>query len=83
MLTILFSSNYLYSQGNNWKLDGNNNIGNATFLGTTNSFPLQFRTNNHTHFTIGSTGNYTFHILSGNGNALMLLKNYQSKMILS
>jgi hypothetical protein len=75
MLTILFSSNYLYSQGNNWKLDGNNNANNASFLGTTNSFPLQFRTNNQNRFTIGSTGNYTFHTLSGNGNALMLLNN--------
>jgi hypothetical protein len=75
MLTILFSSNYLYSQGNNWKLDGNSNSGNASFLGTTNSFPLQFRTNNQNRFTIGSTGNYTFHTLSGNSNALMLLNN--------
>jgi hypothetical protein len=75
MLTMLFSSNYLYSQGNNWKLDGNNNANNASFLGTTNSFPLQFRTNNQNRFTIGSTGNYTFHTLSGNGNALMLLNN--------
>jgi hypothetical protein len=75
MLTILFSSNYLYSQGNNWKLDGNSNSNNASFLGTTNSFPLQFRTNNQTRFTIGNTGNYTFHTLSGNSNALMLLNN--------
>jgi hypothetical protein len=65
----------VFSQGNNWKLDGNNNSTNTSFLGTTNNFPLQFKTNNQTRFTIGSNGNFTFHNLSGNSSALMLLNN--------
>ncbi|GIV28748.1 MAG: hypothetical protein KatS3mg027_2562 [Bacteroidia bacterium] len=75
MLSILFSSNYLYSQGNNWKLDGNNNVGSNTFLGSTNNAPLNLRTNNLNRLTISSSGNFTFHTLNGTGSALMLLNN--------
>ena len=75
MLTILYSSNYLYSQGNNWKLDGNSIATNASFLGTSSNFPLQFRTNNQNRLSISASGNFTFHTLTGNSNALMLLNS--------
>jgi hypothetical protein len=44
-------------QGNNWKLDGNNNAGSTGFLGTTNKTDLRFKTNNQTRLTINSDGN--------------------------
>ncbi len=48
------------AQGNNWKLDGNNNGSNTTFLGTTTNQPLVFKTNNAERFRINGAGQFTF-----------------------
>ncbi|MFN4234587.1 MAG: hypothetical protein ACK4IK_07255 [Bacteroidia bacterium] len=75
MMSIIYGSNDVYGQGINWKLNGNNNVNNNTFLGSTNNAPLLFRTNNQNRLSISGNGNFTFHSLSGTSNALMLLNS--------
>lgn len=61
-----------YSQSPNWwKVDGNSNGSNSTFLGTTNAQPLIFKTNNATRATFSSTGAFQINSLVGIGNRLL------------
>jgi hypothetical protein len=57
----------LYSQGTTWNLSGNNNGSSTTFVGTTTSQPLIFKTNNIERFRISQTGQFTFLGLGASG----------------
>ena len=77
IVTVLFfsASAMLFSQGNNWKLNGNNATSND-FIGTTNSIPLILKTNSVEGMRIDPTGNVgvgtdiTPEKLTVNGNIL-------------
>jgi hypothetical protein len=62
-LAMLTISALGYSQSQNWWRVNGNTPSNSDFLGTTNSAPLVFKTNNTTRFTLDATGNAIF-----NGN---------------
>ena len=74
-ILLLYSSNTFSQSQNWWKIDGNSNGSNNTFIGTTNNFSLRFRANNTEWFSISPSGQYTFNGLSGAGNGLMLISN--------
>lgn len=51
-----FTAGEIIGQGNNWKLDGNNNVGMSSSLGSRNNAPLQFKTNDVPHMTLQTNG---------------------------
>jgi hypothetical protein len=61
----------MFAQGNNWKLDGNNNASTTTFLGSTTLQPLIFKTNNLERFRINGDGTFNFTGLPGTGQGLL------------
>lgn len=61
----------LYSQGTTWNLSGNNNGTSTTFVGTTTSQPLIFKTNNTERFRISQTGQFTFSGLGTTGTGFL------------
>jgi hypothetical protein len=52
----LFSLIFSYSQGNNWKMDGNNNATNSSFIGTTNNEPFVLKANDIEGFRLKPNG---------------------------
>ncbi len=73
LILCFFSTHTSFSQGNNWKITGNNNINSAHFLGSTNDATLYFRANNQEWFSISPSGSYKFNALNGVGTGLFLL----------
>ncbi|MBW8049724.1 MAG: T9SS type A sorting domain-containing protein [Cytophagales bacterium] len=57
IFVIAISSNIAFSQGNNWKLTGNNNVNGTDFIGTTIDEDFRIRTNNLLRMTILKNGN--------------------------
>ncbi len=61
-LSLLFIATtttlFTYSQGNNWRLDGNSNASSTTFIGSTTNQPLIFKTNNLERFRIDGNGQF-------------------------
>lgn len=68
---ILLTSNELLSQGTTWNLTGNNNATSSTFVGTTTSQPLIFRTNNTERLRISQTGQFMFSGLGTTGTGFL------------
>lgn len=67
----MFLSLTAFSQGNNFKLDGNNNVGVGDFLGTTNIADLVIKTNSTELFRFTSSGALNATGFSGNGSGLL------------
>lgn len=57
-LGLVLCSGSLFSQGNNWRLNGNNNVGQDDFIGTKNNADFVIRTNNRDRIRV-TTDNYT------------------------
>ncbi|MDO9000180.1 MAG: hypothetical protein Q7W45_10475 [Bacteroidota bacterium] len=68
-LAMLTISALGYSQSQNWWRVNGNSPSTSDFIGTTNSTPLIFKTNNTTRFTLDATGNAIFNgnITAANG----------------
>lgn len=65
------SSINLFSQGTTWNLTGNNNGSSTTFVGTTTSQPLIFKTNNAERLRISQTGQFIFTGLGTTGTGFL------------
>ena len=57
-LGIMFCTSNVFSQGINWRLNGNNNVSKNDFIGTKNNADFVIRTNNQERIRV-TTDNYT------------------------
>jgi len=57
-LALIFCSSNAFSQGTNWRLNGNSNVGQDDFIGTKNDADFVIRTNNRERIRV-TTDNYT------------------------
>lgn len=58
LLGIMFCTSNAFSQGINWRLNGNNNVKKNDFIGTKNNADFVIRTNNQERIRV-TTDNYT------------------------
>ncbi len=58
LILMVFIVCNAFSQGNTWKLSGNNNVGNNDFIGSTNKSDFVIKTNSQERIRIG-TNSYT------------------------
>ncbi len=58
LLVMLFYSGNTFSQGVNWRINGNNNVSKNDFIGTKNNADFVIRTNNQERIRV-TTDNYT------------------------
>ena len=68
---IFISTYYSYGQAGAKWATGGNSIGTGDFLGTTNNFPLLFKTNNAQKMQLSSSGVLQINNLIGTGNRLI------------
>lgn len=68
---FVFTLALSYAQsGQKWATGGNSNS-TGDFIGTTNNFPLDFKTNNTLKMSLGTNGVLKINNLAGNGNRLL------------
>ena len=70
MLLSIISVSLLAQSGQKWATGGNSNS-TGDFLGTTNNFPIDFKTNNVLRMSLGTNGVLRINNLAGIGSRLL------------
>lgn len=70
--TLLFSATTAFSQGINWKLTLNNNVGTNDGIGSKNYADLKFFTNNKNWMTLNKDGALQVDLIKGLKHSLVL-----------
>lgn len=84
LLLSIFTSTFLSAQVSGWVLSGNSNVGNTSFLGSTNNRSLRFRVNNSQKVLLDSLRGgfyYTNNYHSGATNFWLTDKKYVDSML--
>lgn len=72
LLTISSITSFnCFSQGTNWKIDGNSNASTTTFIGSTTNQPFIMKTNNIERFRINGNGGFYMLGLGSTGSGFL------------